>query len=566
MFCNQCGKQLADDAMFCPDCGAKQEPVVNQAPVAPQPMAEPVAPQPVAPQPMAEPVAPQPVAPQPMAAPVMPQPVAPAVPKEKKENPFNLKLLIPVAGVFVVVVILLVVLLAGKGGSAGFVEVDKDMVLYTGDSFINLEGDSLEVDDYVREAYSGNGSTAVYYSDGTLYYVSKELEEFEISESVAGFRVSFTGDYVVYTVYEDDNWSDYHTTLYVYDVKKDNSVKIDTDVYAYSLCVSPSGGMVAYLKDYEGYTDNALYIGGIEKDSEKIDKDGCFPVAISANGKHFYYINEDAKLYYYNGKEADKIETDVSSSIWVNPDVSEILFVKNGKTYYYTPKMEEPAKVSGNYTYEIVTPECELSVIDNGTYYCSDYATIVRKESFKNSVLVTDSGLYWLNNKGTDTVKITSYNYCYQIAEDGKSLLFIEDGELCKITKFNEDMEPKVLYEDEYLIGFVASADLKKIYIVTDDDELFYYKSSSKIEEISDDFEYYEYSIAFNEATGKIFYIEDDDLYCAGTSSKSNEEIQEEVGMVAGLFEGVLFRAEEDDEAVVYYMKKEPVELYINEY
>ena len=51
MFCNQCGQQIEDGAMFCPGCGAKQQ--VEPAPaVAPVPEAAPM-PQMAAPTPMA---------------------------------------------------------------------------------------------------------------------------------------------------------------------------------------------------------------------------------------------------------------------------------------------------------------------------------------------------------------------------------------------------------------------------------------------------------------------------------------------------------------------------------
>lgn len=51
MFCTNCGKQLAEDALFCPNCGARNS-------TAPQPQAA----DPVQPQPFAAPVQPQPVA------------------------------------------------------------------------------------------------------------------------------------------------------------------------------------------------------------------------------------------------------------------------------------------------------------------------------------------------------------------------------------------------------------------------------------------------------------------------------------------------------------------------
>ena len=562
MFCNQCGKELPDDAMFCPECGAKQEPVsampVNEAPAQPAS---------AAPSPEANPVAPTPEAAPAQTAPVI-QPVPGAVPAQnpEKKNGFPFKIMISVAAAVVVVIILLAVLLSGKGDSGSYMEYAEDTLLYNYniESFFNLEGESEEVEDVSLYYTSSNGATTMYITEDnrTLYYIDSKFKSTKIAEEVCGVWMSLTGEYAAYAVDEGDG--SYTTTLYIYNVKSNKSEKIDTDVYASDVCVSPSGKVVAYLKDYEGYTDNTLYIGGIGVECEKIDKDGCYPLAISDNAKKFYYISDDYKLYYFNGKETDKIETDVNGMIYTNSTVSEIVFSKNDKTYYYNPKMEEPEKVAGDPVGSWVFP-------GNDSLQVSLYtgrSCMIGKESLKDTVFVASGYLYWLDNKGTEAVKIVNSSYlsAYQLSEDGNSLLYLDGGDLYKVAKFNQEMKSTVLYEEDYLDYFVASKDLSKVYVVTEDDEMYYYKNKKKLEKISNDFEYDYDNLAYNESLKKIFYIEDDDLYAAGTTGKSKDVVMEEVYSVNSGFGGVVFSSyDEDEDTETYYFmdKKKPTQLFV---
>lgn len=108
----------------------------------------------------------------------------------------------------------------------------------------------------------------------------------------------------------------------------------------------------------------------------------------------------------------------------------------------------------------------------------------------------------------------------------------------------------------------MASGDLSKIYLITDEDELYYYKSQKKIEKISNDFTYDYDNIAYSESQKKIFYIEDDDLYSATTSSKSKTVVKPEVESVSSMQDGVVFSTYDDGTTTMYYLeKKDPVTL-----
>ena len=543
MFCNQCGKQLPDDAMFCPNCGSKQDPLIK--PAAAAAAGEPV-----------------------------PAAVPDAVPvwKEKKaKKGFPFKVVVPLAGVVVLAAVLAVVVmnLAGGGIKADRYTKGK-MIGYlwgsSGPCFFNMQGDSYEQEDvgyyFFNEVESADMSVIAYTlwneksDDYDLYYITNDLDPVLVEEDVHySIRISYDGAYIAYlTDVKDDTSGD----LYLYSIKDNKSTLIDSEVYPYLICMSPGGKAVAYLREYEDYSDNELYVGGIKIDSKKVDKDGSIPVAIRDNGKEMYYVTDNNKLYLYNGKDSVKLASDVDRTFCFNRDASQMLYVKGGKTYFYELKMEEPVKVASAEVYNIALSTDVL------TYRGNNFDTwFVGLSTLKGSILQTDGGLYWLNNQGSDTVKIANA-YMYQVSADGKSILYQQNGKtLYKITKFGEEMEPKVVYNDEYVDSFVASADLSKVYVVIDD-ELHYVKGEKKTERITNDLADGYNIVAYNDSMDKIFFIERDTLYYAGTTAKSKTEVAKDVDQVTYIPGGIAYTVMEDDETIYYYIeKKDPIKLYV---
>lgn len=526
MFCNQCGTKLPDNVMFCPECGAKQE-IYDAVPKAAAQNAA-------------------------LNVPLN----VPPVPEKKKRKLY--KIFIPVGVLLTAAILICVFLIAGNRKGNPFTQVSKDVLFYSQNMFLNLSGEKMELTEGIHDYYySGDGSTTLYLTqDYSLYYINENMEPVLVAEDVNNVKMALSGDYFAYTVAEGE-FTFFDGILYLYDVKRDKSTKISKDVHTVDICISPDGRTVAYMKDYEGLDDNTLYICTLGKDEKKVDKDGCFPVAISDDGKYFYYANFNDKLYCYDGKETEKIATDVSGYYWFNSTMTEVLFIQKGKTYYYNPKMEEAVMVCNSEIESVVVPNEETAVMPG---CCTSHAHLVGKISLKGSVLENDGTMYWLNNNGTDTVKIGSNIYDYQLSADGKSLLFMKGFKLYKINKLNEKMEEKLLY-DEMLEGFAASADLSKIYIITADSELCYLKGNQKTERISNDFSIYNNGISYNEAYGKVFYTEDNDLYCADTNGKSKEKIAEDVVGILNAFDGIIYVVDDDEEEIYYYMEKEPVEI-----
>ena len=173
----------------------------------------------------------------------------------------------------------------------------------------------------------------------------------------------------------------------------------------------------------------------------------------------------------------------------------------------------------------------------------------------------------YLNKDCKDSVKLCSANISnISIAENEKSLLYLQGGTLYKVSKFGPDREVTVLYEgDAYITGYKASSDLSDIYVVTDDSEMYYVKSKNKLTKISNDFTDAD-DMALNESSGTIFYIEDDNLYSAGKNGKKKDLVMENVDTVVAFADGILFGTADEDERGIYYIgKKDPVKMYSSE-
>lgn len=587
MFCSQCGNQLPDGAAFCNKCGAKQEmPVVSEVPAetvataeaptpaeAPAPAETPVEtttpvsqPEETTPASEAQPI---PEAPIPQPVPVVPTPAQPGMPtpvtekpkKEKKGVPFFVWVLLVIM-IVAVVAVGLIFILGGKGKkSTGYPKYTDKSVTLTDETAFKLDGTSCEIED-MRSSDTNKDNTVHAYlnSDGELFFIDDNLKPVSIADEVTSFKMSYSGDYVAYLINDEEDYD--NQTLYLYDVKKDNSVKIDTNVYPYGLVLSPNGKYVSYIKDYEGSSDNTLYLAGIGKEKQKIDKDGSYPIAINDNGKYLYFINSsdgsNIKLYCYNGKENLKIAKNVSDSFFFNESISELVFVRDGDGYFYTPSMSDPVKICSK----------SISGFYNGNeeaiedYASGRYGVIYTKKSLKDSLFMAGGQVFWLNKTGTDSVKVCDSDMVAAIAADGKSLLALNKGALYKFNSFSENMDPKLVcqYEDD-ITYVIASDDLSQIYVVTEEDELYYVKSASKLERISNDFNYKTYRIAYNESAKMIYYVEDGDLYSAGKTAKSKKLVMEDSTNVMALGDGIVFAV--DDEYTMYYVgKKEPIVIY----
>lgn len=542
MFCNNCGTPLEEGELFCSKCGTKCETAgqtVSEKPAVAAEQATPV---------------------------VQPMQAVPAEQVPEKKNPSNIKKLIFIIGIVAVLVIavILVFSLAGSG-SGKYDKIAKNEIEFANfdglSVLFNVEGKTEELDDqFSNMYYSADNSVIAYTLDEgstySLYYATADDMKPEfVADDVNYFEISYDGAYIAYIQDLNDEWT--AGDLYLYSIKDGKETKIDEDVYPRSFVLSPNGKYISYLTNYEGYSDNELYIAGLKKDPAKIDKDGSYTIGVTNDGKA-YYVTDNEKLYYYNGKSSVKLASDVYSDYYFNNDLSELIYTKGDKLYYYTPKMKEPTKIASTRLYDIIVPD------DMAYKYFGD-TVILGKETLKNSILSTGNGLYWFDDKGKETHRIVSYYSDCMVSSDGETIIFTRDGKLYRVSGFGGNIEPEVLYKDEYVDGIVANIDLSKIYVVVEDEELYYVKNAKKSERITNDLNDGIYSVVYSSSMDKVVFLENDAVCYAGTTEKSKVMVEEEANYLTGKNNFVIYEIyDEDEDECTYYLLngKEPIELF----
>ena len=372
--CPKCGKELADGTKFCSKCGTplgeapKAEAPAAQEPVAEAPKAEaPAAQEPVAEAPKAEePKAEAPKAEAPKAeAPKAEEPKEEEAEEGKKKNRW-----IKYAGIAAAVVVFLILVCSlfsggNKGGKPYALYVKDKELMYSNSlkakksvqiSTKLVKEGAASNDDFDRASLyckftedgkylffrdkieSGDDGATIYYKDLTKlkkeaqkmdssvksYVINKsgstvtylkaggdlwqfnvkkgEKDEKKVAKNVRAYYVSEEGNKIIYTVRNEE---DRTTDLHLWTKKADE--KLDGDIQSLYY-VTDDFKTVYYVKN------DSLYKKVGTKDKEKIDSDVSGVYGIYDSGEMYYAKSNDdgtANLYYFNGKEAKKIEEDI---------------------------------------------------------------------------------------------------------------------------------------------------------------------------------------------------------------------------------------------------------------
>lgn len=461
---------------------------------------------------------------------------------------------IGIIAVAVVAVIVLIALISG--GSSKGMAVSKKMPVFVGHNyFMDANGNAKEFDDVYASYTSADRSVVLYLDDeSSLYILDKNLKEKEIASDVTSVRVGRNGKYVAYLANEDSDY--YSQTLYIYDVKKDKSKEIDDEVYGDYLTISVSGESVAYIKDYDYDSgDFDTYVAGYTKEPKKIASDDGKPVAVSDNAKKAYFLDKDRTLYYFNGKDKQKVTSDVSYSFWTNSDLSELVFAKDGDTYFCKPGKDE-VKIGRSSFYSVIYPSSYM------TCYLGNNTQALLNDTIKGQVVYGDDGnLYWVNKKATEMEKLDKNVGSVLMSEDGSSVVYVSKSKVYRIDKFKADVEPKLLYDEDDISYIVASNDLKKVYGFSyDDDAVYYFKNSKKAVKLREDVD----SMAFNYGNDRLYLVSDEELFEAKTSESSVKKVSVDgdVYSVSSSLNGVFVYSSEGSDYVCDFIGKKTIRVY----
>ncbi len=455
---------------------------------------------------------------------------------EKNKKKISLKAVIGAAAAAVLVlVVLLVVLLSGKKEFGTY--SDKSVMdfqkkseqwyayLYSGqevlldDIKVSVEGESL---DKTTVCYSNENDELVILKDGKS--VKTGIEE------AKGVVVSAKGDTFVYFAdCENSILASQETgTLHLYFIKKGKDVKVAEDVLVKSAVLSPDGETVAYVSDYESSTDFKGYYAVKGKKPVEVGKEKRV-FALADKAKYIYYTDDD-RIYVQKKKEvSEKLAKELyTTSVILNADCSEMVFVDEESTYI-TVDAGERKKIYNNELNAIMLRYDEnvrTDIIDSAKGMIM--VTYTGEDTFKNQLLY---GMYREDivyvNENFETERLASDADEFGIADDGQSLVYVDGSDVVKVTDFAKGGLKSDLKGDADARELYAAGELKYVYYVNTDNELFCIRGTGKAKKIADDV-----TSATISADGKYcYYVVDDEKLCYSKKGKKGKELLEQEGI-----------------------------------
>ena len=371
---------------------------------------------------------------------------------------------------------------------------------YEGDLYAYyLNGDQKKLDDAQANSQkrSMDGSVICYMNEEKELVLVKEDKVIKTGiDEAEGLVVSQRGDTLAY--FSDCEKATYHITDYgyddfilvgtlnLYDIKKKTSTEIAEEVVVGSAVLSPNGKTVAFVAEYEATDDFRGFYSVNGKKPEEVGKEKRV-FAISDKGKYVYYTDVD-RIYVAKKGEEEKLANDVRYvEALMNADNTEMLFFNEDKTYV-TVKGGEKKKVAGDELNKVILNDDAASYEqslskERGTIT----VTYTGVDTFEEKLFYSNSNdaIFYMMNK-YETEKLASGAYQYVVAEDGESLVYNDYLNVCKVTKFNKGGEKEIIAAGALAENIYADGDLKHIYLINFEDELYYIKKG-KGKKIADD-------------------------------------------------------------------------------
>ncbi|MBQ8799882.1 MAG: zinc ribbon domain-containing protein [Lachnospiraceae bacterium] len=454
---------------------------------------------------------------------------------EKKDSVFKNPVLLGAAAVVVLFVIILIATLSG----------DKPFVKLTGKAIVDVyeendkyfvalkNGDKIQLNDesMSSKTYSMDNTTLCYINENDELMIMKDGEIIKTGiEDVDGVRVSSEGDTLVY--FSDLEYSKYMTnygyedliqtgTLNLYYIDKKKNVEVESEVVVNSAVLSPDGETVAYVAEYDATDDFRGFYSIKGKKQEEIGKEKRV-FAIADKAKYVYYMDVDRIYAQKKGKEEEKLASDLSDvTVLLNKDHTELLFNSEGKTYV-SVNAGEKIKVSGKRLNSVEYPEAVAT--GSGTLRTergSIYVSYTGVDTFKEKVMYSSSEdtLVYVKDNFEDE-KLASDVSSYAISENYDTLVYLDDGELIKVTDFHKGGIKTDLDDDAEARSMYAAGDLKKIYYLNNDGELYCF-SGKKSKKIDEDVT----SVRVSEDGTYCYYVVEGEKCCYSKNGAKGKEI-----------------------------------------
>jgi len=404
-------------------------------------------------------------------------------------------------------------------------------------------------DKSVMDIYSGEEGFFAYFADGkklvlddllfsnestsqdrTVYcYKNEDGETVVIRngkvldtgiEDAKGVKVSLNGETLVYyTDCEYQNGVEVGT-LHLYYIKKDKDVEVAEEVLVNSAVLSPNGETVAYVGDYDAVDDFKGYYSVKGKKEVEVGKEKRV-FAIADKGEYVYYMDDDRLYAQKKKKEAEKLASDLyGTSVLMNADCTEMLFVNDDKTYV-TVKAGEKQKVAGQEFVSILLNNDALTANELLRFTRGSVSvTYTGVENLKEHLYYTygDAIVYLMDNYESERIASVGGNFV--IADDCESLVYVDGFSVVKVTDFEKGGVKTVLNSDEDARYVYSDGELKNVYFLNYDKELYYIKGK-KVKKIADDV-----TSSIMSADGKYcYYVVENEKFCYSKKGGKGKEL-----------------------------------------
>lgn len=461
MFCQNCGHNVPDNAVFCDSCGARIEHSSQQTAPAQQ------------------------AAQIPQNAPVQQaafQPNGAAVKQKPRKGRAVLILVIVLAVVAIGAAAALILFLpkGGAGSGAPASLIVSDVAVYNG----KVIEDSEDINYLYTASLSGD---CFVTNNGQFVIKDGKMYEAKMGGILGfGFSVAACGNAIAY--YTDD------FGVELFDTNTGEITEIEEDGNFQGVTISPDGKTVLYSDAKTVY----LYRDG--KSEKILSRDMMLPVVSVANdGKYIYVADMLDNFSFYcldaDGKKLKKIEGS-TMSFFTNKDNTQVGFflrediqtlviydAAENKTYKYDDvSLNHRTRPLSEYTYDTDYPKLNSQAWSGAMAQVAHYNV----DDLTHCLYFGSKTIYETDGKSIDA--IAENTTAMKILPDG-SVIYLKLGEGYNIypgTLFirHSDGEKDKIADD--VCGFGVSDSGNSIYYFTEDEKLFLYRNG-KSTEIADD-------------------------------------------------------------------------------
>lgn len=379
---------------------------------------------------------------------------------------------------------------------------------------LDYEGNIIDVQPYrpYQEGgniYSSSGdlSKVVGYDfEGQYIFKIEDGQKQKIYGSDAPYidnlKISYTGGAAAYIT--DKN-------LYFVDLESDRADWLYSEVYSDELVLSPSGTTIMYIGDYNNRLDNNLYISTLKSDGTRtvriIDRGIEHLVAVSDDAEAVFYIKNDGKLYFFDGRgikcisENTVLANDQFNRVIVSEDCKDVIYLDGTNISRY--RAGDKKKIDFGVENDYLTYYAPNDIAYSSAYSSRNELTtiILGKKNLEKIILNNNSdGLSFVEDEKLLKI-VEGPIYEGYVANDFESVIYSKRQENDDWKLMQKELvlksEEKELYHSEDWFAMDPSLDLSHIYIVAEKN-IIYLNEGKMIKEWEANANYGVYSDLYN--------------------------------------------------------------------